>query len=118
MHLAKTIVRLRKQKGLTQVQLAALLDVHPSVVTRWERGLAQPRSKALDKLANILEISVQELMAGDLNGFSARLSTLGDPELLEMFGQVDKLDDRERDALKVFLGAILTRAQMAEVIHR
>lgn len=118
MQFGKTIAHLRKQKGLTQVELAEKVEVHPSLVTRWERGLVQPRRKALERLAGVLDTTVQELMAGDPAGLTARLGSIEDPELLAMFGQVHKLDQRELDALKVVLGAILTRAHVAEVIHR
>ncbi|MCE7874642.1 XRE family transcriptional regulator [bacterium CPR1] len=118
MQFGKTVAHLRKQKGLTQVELAEQVEVHPSLVTRWERGLVQPRRKALDRLARVLDTTVQELMSGDPDKLSASLGSIDDPELLAMFGQVHKLDERERDALKVVIGAILTRAQVAEVIHR
>ncbi len=118
MLLGKTIARLRKRRGMTQNELASAMEVHPSLVPRWESGQVQPRAKTLEKLSVVLEVTVQELMAGDYTGLSTTLSEVDDPELMEMFGQVHKLDQREREALKVFLGAILTRAQMAEVIHR
>jgi transcriptional regulator with XRE-family HTH domain len=118
MLLGKTIARLRKRRGMTQNDLASAMEVHPSLIPRWEGGQVQPRAKTLEKLANVLEVTLQELMAGDYTGLSASFTEVDDPELLEMFGQVHKLDKREREALKVFLGAILTRTQMAEVIHR
>lgn len=118
MALGKTIEQLRKRKGLTQAQLAAHLDLHPSVITRWEKRQVQPRAKVLDKLAEVLEVSVEELMAGEYGALRATFREVNDPDLTELLSQLHRLDDSEREALKVFLKAMLARAQMEEVMQR
>lgn len=118
MHLGQTIGRLRKQKGLTQTAFAELMGVNQSLVTRWERNVVQPRSKTLEKMAEVLDISLPELMGGDLTGVTSTLNQLHDEELTTLLSRVHKLNAQEINALKVFLGALLTRVEMEEMLSR
>ena len=54
----------RKALGYTQADLAKKLYVSDKAVSKWERDLASPDVASLPALANILEISVDELLAG------------------------------------------------------
>lgn len=55
---------LRKEKGMTQKELADLLHITDRAVSKWERGLCAPDISALEPLANILDITITELIAG------------------------------------------------------
>jgi len=116
--LGKTITRLRKQQGLTQTEFALKMEVNQSLVTRWERNIVQPRAKTLEKMAQVLGITVQELLAGDFGGVSATLNQLDDPELTGLLGKVHKLNQGERQALKIVLEAMLKRIEMEEMVAR
>ena len=52
---------LRKEKGLTQTQLAQLVHVDQTAISQWERGIAQPRLKNCLQLAKILECNVEDI---------------------------------------------------------
>lgn len=52
---------LRKEKGLTQVQLAQMVHVDQTAISQWERGIAQPRLKNCLQLAQILECSIEDI---------------------------------------------------------
>ena len=58
------IRELRKGKGLTQKELAEQLHLTDRAVSKWERGLCAPDLSTLEPLANILETTVAELIAG------------------------------------------------------
>lgn len=58
------VYELREQKGMTQAQLAAALDVTPAAVSKWETGASKPRVEILFALAKILEVRPEELLAG------------------------------------------------------
>lgn len=58
------IAELRKEKGLTQQELADKLNITDRAVSKWERGLGCPDISLLEKLSNILEISILELLKG------------------------------------------------------
>lgn len=54
----------RKEKGYTQKDLAGKLFVSDKAVSKWERGLSMPDISLLIPLADILEVSVTELLEG------------------------------------------------------
>ena len=59
------ITELRKEKGLTQKQLADALNVTDKAVSKWERGLSFPDISMLEPIAQTLDISIMEILAGE-----------------------------------------------------
>jgi transcriptional regulator with XRE-family HTH domain len=51
----------RKDKRLTQFDLAVKMNVSESLISKWERGRVMPTSEELIKLSEILEVSVRIL---------------------------------------------------------
>ena len=64
----KFIANCRKQKNLTQIQLAEKLGITDKAVSKCERGVAMPDSSIMLELCDILGISVNELLSGEKNG--------------------------------------------------
>ena len=60
------IAELRKQKGYTQKELAEKLMVTDKAVSRWETGKGLPDTSLLKPLADILGVSVEEILFGKL----------------------------------------------------
>ena len=56
------IAELRKQKGMTQLQLAEKMCVTDKAVSKWERDLSYPDINSISKLAEIFDVSVDELI--------------------------------------------------------
>ena len=56
------ISTLRKEKGMTQLELAEQMGVTDKAVSKWERDLSFPDINSIPKLAEIFEVSVDELM--------------------------------------------------------
>lgn len=56
---------LRKQKGLTQEQLAQALFVSRTAVSKWESGRGYPNIDSLKAIANTFSVTVDELLSGD-----------------------------------------------------
>ena len=63
----KLIAELRKKQGLTQQQLADKLNLSNKTVSKWESGVGSPDISNLSVLAEVLGISVDELLKGELN---------------------------------------------------
>ena len=59
--IGKTIAFFRKKKGMTQSELAEKMHVTDKAVSKWERDLSCPDVNTIAKLADILEVSVEEL---------------------------------------------------------
>lgn len=58
----KFIARIRKEKNMTQADLAERIGVTDKAVSRWERGVGFPDINTLEPLARALDISILELM--------------------------------------------------------
>ena len=56
------IAALRKEQGMTQLDLAEKMGVTDKAVSKWERDLSFPDVNSLPKLAEIFHVSVDELM--------------------------------------------------------
>lgn len=56
------ISSLRKEKGMTQLELAEKMGVTDKAVSKWERDLSFPDINSIPKLAEVFEVSVDELM--------------------------------------------------------
>ncbi len=60
--MGEIISTLRKEKGMTQKELADMLNITDKAVSKWERDIACPDIQTIPKLAEILGVSVEELM--------------------------------------------------------
>ena len=60
--IGETIASLRKKKGMTQNELAEKMNVTDKAVSKWERDLSCPDINTISKLADILDVSVEELL--------------------------------------------------------
>ena len=59
------LLQLRKEHGMTQKELAERLFVSDKAVSKWERGLSLPDISLLRPIADILDVTVTELLAGE-----------------------------------------------------
>lgn len=60
--IGQEIARLRKEKNMTQLQLADLMNVTDKAVSKWERGLSYPSFKTIQKLAEVLEVPLEDFI--------------------------------------------------------
>lgn len=60
--MGEMIAALRREKGMTQRELAEQMNVTDKAVSKWERDLSCPDINSIPKLAQILGVSVEELM--------------------------------------------------------
>lgn len=61
--LGKRIAKLRKEKGLTQVELAKLCDLPKQNINRLEAGLVNPSAHFVYEISKALKISLNELIS-------------------------------------------------------
>jgi len=66
MYLGKNLRFLRKQKGLTQMEIAEKLDIKRTMISAYEDGRSEPKLTGLTILAGIFNISVDELLNRDV----------------------------------------------------
>ena len=61
---AETLAYFRKKKGVEQSWVAEKIGVHVITVSRWERGISEPRASEIAKLCEVLGVSEAELLRG------------------------------------------------------
>ena len=81
MSLAEKLVTLRKQKGLTQMDLAEQLNVSRQAISRWEVGAAVPSTENLKVLGELYGVQVDYLLDDDRTELSASESIHEDTKI-------------------------------------
>ena len=95
--LNENIKQLRKNKGYTQETLAQQLGVVRQTVSKWEKGLSVPDAELLQKLAEVLEVGV-----GDLLG-AAAVSEKDNGEIAQQLARInEQLAIKNRRARRVW----------------
>lgn len=61
---SKNLIKIRKEAGLTQEQLAQSINVTRQAISRWEQGRTEPDITTLTSLAEVLNVDSQELIEG------------------------------------------------------
>lgn len=70
------ILQKRKERGLTQAELGAMLGISGKAVSKWERGLSKPCDEHLDKLIDLLGLPVDSPITADGNENAQRTTFL------------------------------------------
>jgi len=94
-HLAARLRELRARRGFTQDHVAKRLGCHESAVSRWESGSRFPTGEDLVALADLFEVSTDDLL-GRGRQFAASGSALVDMRLLERLAAADNVAEFER----------------------
>ncbi len=85
-HMGAAILRLRKEKGMTQQELADKLQVTAQAVSKWERGVSCPDLSILPQVAETLGVDVDELFSNHLQPANRHpFRELGREDIKEMF---------------------------------
>lgn len=64
--IGKLIYHLRKEKDMTQKQLADLMNISDKTISKWERGLGCPDVSLLPELSQILGVNIEEILLGEI----------------------------------------------------
>jgi len=109
----ETFVRLRKERGWTQQQIADAVGISVAQVKKYEKGSSSPTLPFLTKIATSFGVSADELVFGKANGLAAHKL---DAELLRRFEAVSELPERERDAVLLLLDSVIAKHRLREVM--
>lgn len=107
MSLAKKIVQLRKERNLTQKELASMVGVHFSHMSRYERGISLPSIEVVRKLAQMFHVSADFLLFDDSQAMVR--ANIADQELLQQFERLSRMSEREKTAVKTVLEAVILK---------
>jgi transcriptional regulator with XRE-family HTH domain len=102
----KRITALRKERKMTQDELAKLLKTSISVIGRYERDEMTPSIEVAKKIAGYLNTTV-----GYLLGETEETDLFKDPDMLERLNDIVELPEKEKEALLMSVDAFLRDAK-------
>lgn len=109
------LTKIRKERQLTQLELAELLDVQPRLIGRWEQGKGKPQFDYVIKLADVLEVSLDRLLLG-ADQHPAASFEIQNRKLKELCKQVDQLRPEDQDVICHFLDLAVRQERVKQII--
>lgn len=97
----------RKRSGLSQEELGIKLNTARQTISKWENGVSVPDAEMLIKLAEVLEVSVNELLGADLNSDEVSDKARIAEQLSRLNEQLAIKNNRSRRIWKIVIGIIL-----------
>lgn len=105
--LGATIRELRKQKKLTQVELAQKIECSQAVVTAYENGHKKPAIDTLAKLADALGVTLDQLVGN--SALPKTTDKVRNPKLWKKFKQIEILPDTDKRTVFRMIDGLLTQ---------
>ena len=112
--IGKFIAACRKKENLTQMQLAEKMNITDRAVSKWETGKAMPDSSIMLALCDVLKITVNDLLSGEVVSMENYNKEL-ENNLLEMVRQKEEADKRLLK-LEIVLGTIAVLPLIAAAV--
>ena len=103
--LNENLKTIRKQKGLSQEELAVRLNVVRQTVSKWEKGLSVPDSDMLIKIADVFEVSVNQLLGGTISDDEDKNEIA--EQLVRINEQLAIKNRRSKTLIKIVVGIII-----------
>lgn len=115
MMLHENLKNLRKQKGLTQEELAIRLHVVRQTVSKWESGRSVPDADILAKIADVLDVSVSDLLGTDIPSNEPKSNEIV-AQLIQLNEQYAIRNRRSKRIWKVILGCLVGLVAVCAVL--
>ncbi|MCI9365066.1 MAG: helix-turn-helix transcriptional regulator, partial [Clostridia bacterium] len=112
--IGKFIAQCRRNKKLTQSQLAEKLNITDRAISKWETGKGMPDSSIMLKLCSELEITVNELLSGEKIEMD-NYNKISEENLVEL-KKLDETKNRMLLQLEIIIGILSTVAFLGVVL--
>jgi transcriptional regulator with XRE-family HTH domain len=103
----------RQRKGITQEKLSQLSGINPTLISKYEQGIALPGIDNLQKLVVALEISADYFLLPQAT--PKTVPKVKDPELYERYFALETLDKQEREHALFLLNLIIAQKKIKEL---
>ena len=102
--IGKFISSKRKEKNITQSELAEKLNITDRAISKWENGVCLPDAFNMPTLCKILDITINDLFSGEVVDMKDNEKKL-EENLLEMT-KIKEQRDKELLTIEIFIGVI------------
>lgn len=103
---------LRVERNVSQSELADMIGMHASHISRYERELTQPTLDVVKRIAESLKVNVDTLVYGSSD--EKAKNKIKDGDLLAMFTKVQSLDKQDISCIKNMLSAYILKTELQE----
>ena len=114
MELGVKIKKLRKEKKLTQGELAEKIGISGNHLSRLERGVFQPSIEVVKRLALVLDTQVDGLLSGEDETSPA--VSIKNRELTDRVRMIDQLEPEDQQAIMRVIDSMLTKHRMQKLL--
>ena len=114
MSIGENIKRLRKQRGIKQQEIAALINMHRSNYSKIESGQREISVTALDKIADFFGLSVDEII--HMNGKIPEEVRIEDKSVIEQVKLIEQLDQEDKDMLFRMIDTLLSKKKLKDFL--
>ena len=103
----KKIKECREQKGISQNELAKLINAHHSIIGKYERGEVKPSIDVVTKIASVLDTTVGYLVGEDQN-----INILRDPGMLKRLNDIVSFPQEDKEHILYALDAMIKSVKL------
>ena len=105
MSFGQRIIQIRKEKNMSQEQLAKALKATPTTIGRYERDEVKPSIEVAVKIAQALEVSLDYL-----TGYSK--TAIKDKKMIERINTILSLDEKDREHIIYAIDGLIKSAKL------
>lgn len=117
MHVGKNIKSIREQRKLMQKEVAAAAGLHPANYNKMEKGEREPSIDALDKIAKLFAITVDELIHAEGKQLpdDIKIESKTTNEKLQL---IDQLEEEDKQAIFRIIDGMVSRAKFKDFFNK
>jgi transcriptional regulator with XRE-family HTH domain len=102
----------REKKGLSKGELSKMIGLHYTQLGRYENNKATPKSDALRKIANALDLTTDYLMSGSVSDLAE--DRISDKKLISSFQKISTLSDESQKVVVALIDAFIFQQEMKD----
>lgn len=115
-HIGKTIKAIREEKGMTQQQIAELVNMHRSNYSKVESGDRDLSIDAINKVAQYFGMTIDELV--NFDGNIPTEVTVEDKSLMEQVKMIAELEPEEKSMVFKMIDTFLTKKKFKDFFQQ
>ncbi|WP_238715484.1 MULTISPECIES: helix-turn-helix domain-containing protein [Tenebrionibacter/Tenebrionicola group] len=110
---AERLRLLREARNLSQVRLSELLGVDPRAYNRWEKGASAPHLDTVIKIADVLQVTLDELVGRKAMTEDVKIRN---HTLHSLWQKADQLPDSDQQALIIVLDSFVKKSMVEQAL--
>jgi transcriptional regulator with XRE-family HTH domain len=115
-NIGKIIKQIREEKGLTQLQLAELINMHRSNYSKVESGERDLSIEAINKVAKYFGMTIDQLV--NFDGHLPNEVTVEDKTLMEQVKLIQELEPEEKNMVFKMIDTFLTKKRFKDFFQK